>query len=166
MKQVALIRRAIHDLLVKIIHSFERGEPAKRRPQICGKLFLRVMSLAVMLCYTAGCSLFGPRSESIGVSSDPPGARVIASGKPVGTTPLYFEAQRGDNLLIEVQKSGYQTQYRTLSRRMSTLGILDVVGGAIWLVPFFGLLSSAAYEHDPAEIGITLDLDKNVNTTR
>ena len=133
---------------------------------IAKKVSLRLTSLAVISCYMAGCSLFGPRSENIVVSSDPPEAQVIASGKPVGTTPLHFEAQRGDNLLIEVQKSGYQTQYRTLSKRMSTLGILDVVGGAIWLVPFFGLLSSAAWEHDPAEIGITLDPDKNVNTTR
>ena len=137
-----------------------------QQPQIVKKVIFRLISLAMISCFMAGCSLFGPRSESIGVSSDPPGARVIASGKPVGTTPLYFEAQRGNNLLIEVQKSGYQAQYRTLSRRMSTLGILDIVGGAIWLVPFFGLLSSAAYEHDPAEIGITLEPEQKVTPTQ
>ena len=48
---------------------------------------------------------------------------------------------------------------------MSTLGILDIVGGAIWLVPFFGLLSSAAYEHDPTEIGITLEPEQKVAPT-
>lgn len=136
-----------------------------QRLQMVKKISLRLISLVIASCYLAGCSLFGPRSESIGVSSDPPGARVIASGKPVGTTPLYFEAQRGGNLLIEVQKTGYQTQYRTLSRKMSTLGILDIVGGAIWLVPFFGLLSSAAYEHDPAEIGISLEPEQKVAPT-
>jgi hypothetical protein len=137
-----------------------------QRPQIVKRATFQLISLVVISFYMAGCSLFGPRSQSIGVSSDPPGAQVIASGKPVGTTPLYFEAQRGENLLVEVQKSGYQTQYRTLSRKMSTLGILDIVGGAIWLVPFLGLLSSAASEYEPAQIGITLDPDKNVNTTR
>ncbi|TKB65548.1 MAG: PEGA domain-containing protein [Nitrospira sp.] len=125
--------------------------------QIVKKVSFQLISLAVVACYLAGCSLFGPRSESIGVSSDPPGARVIASGKPVGTTPLHFEAQRGDNLLIEVQKSGYQTQYRTLSRKLGSLGILDVVGGAFFLLPLIGLFSSAAWEHDPAEIGIILE---------
>jgi PEGA domain len=135
-------------------------------PQIPMKRFLPALSLAVVVCYTTGCSLFGPRSESIGVSSDPPGARVIASGKPVGTTPLHFEAQRGDNLLIEVQKPGYQTQYRTTSRKLSNLGVLDVVGGAIFLLPLVGLLSSAAWEHDPAEIGVTLEPERNVTPIR
>jgi hypothetical protein len=70
----------------------------------CEKVSFRLISLAIVSCYLVDCSLFGARSESIAISSDPPGARVIASGKPVETTPLYFEAQRGDNLLIEVQK--------------------------------------------------------------
>ena len=135
------------------------------RPQIVKRVTFQLISLVAISFYMAGCSLFGPRNQSIGVSSDPPGAKVIASGKPVGTTPLYFEAQRGENMLIEVQKSGYQTQYRTLSRRMSTLGILDIVGGAIWLVPFLGLLSSAASEFEPAEIGITLEPEQKVAPT-
>ena len=135
-------------------------------PKIADKVSFRLISLLIASCYLAGCSLFAPRSQSIGVSSAPPGAQVIASGKPVGTTPLHFEAHRGENLLIEVQKSGYQTQYRTLSRKMNTIGIIDVVGGAIWLVPFFGLLSSGAYEHDPAEIGITLEPEQKVAPTQ
>jgi hypothetical protein len=114
-------------------------------------------SLVVITCHLSACSLFGPRYETIGVSSDPPAARVTASGKPVGTTPVHFEVHRGDNLLLEVQKTGYQTQYRSASRRLSTLGIADVIGGAIFLLPFIGLLSSGAWEHDPAEFGITLE---------
>lgn len=126
----------------------------------------RVLSLTVIACYMTGCSLFGPRSESIGVSSDPPGARVIVSGKPMGTTPLHFEVQRGDNLLLEIQKSGYQTQFRTSSRKLSSLGILDVVGGAFFLLPLVGLFSSAAWEHDPAEFGIILEPENHATPTR
>jgi hypothetical protein len=83
----------------------------------------------------------------------------------VGTTPLHFEVQRGDTLVVEVRKPGYQTQFRTLSRKMITLGILDIVGGAIWLVPFLGLLSSAASEYEPAQIGITLEPEQKVAPT-
>jgi hypothetical protein len=121
---------------------------------------VKATSLAVAICYLGGCSLFGPRYETIGVSSDPPGANVNVSGRPVGTTPVRFEVHRGDNLLLEVQKSGYQTQYRSASRRLSTLGILDVVGGAMFLLPLIGLISSAAWEHDPGEFGITLEPEK------
>jgi hypothetical protein len=69
----------------------------------------------------------------------------------MGTTPLQFEVDRGENLLLEVQKSGYHTQYRTSSRKLSGLGILDVVSGFFGLVPFVGLTSSGTWEHDPAE---------------
>ena len=78
----------------------------------------------------------------------------------VGQTPIQFEAHRGDNLLIEVQKDGYQTQYRTTSRSLSSLGILDVVGGFVLLVPLVGLLSSGAWKHDPDKYGIILEPGK------
>ena len=129
-------------------------------------LFRKIISLVIIASYLAGCSLFGPRKETIGVSSDPQGAQVIISGTPVGTTPLHFEVHRGDNLLLEIRKPGYQTQYRTPSRRLSSLGILDVVGGAFLLLPLIGLLSSAAWEHDPSEFGITLEPEKQSATTR
>jgi hypothetical protein len=137
-----------------------------QRHRFIANLLCRVLSLMVIVCYMAGCSLFGPRSETIDVSSDPPEARVSVSGRTMGTTPLHFEVQRGDNLLLEIQKSGYQTQYRTSSRKLSSLGILDVVGGAFFLLPLIGLLSSAAWEHDPAVFGIILEPEIHVTPPR
>ena len=135
------------------------------RPQIVKRVTFQLISLVAISFYMAGCSLFGPRNQSIGVSSDPPGLRLSPAGN-LWEQPLFTSRRReGENMLIEVQKSGYQTQYRTLSRRMSTLGILDIVGGAIWLVPFLGLLSSAASEFEPAEIGITLEPEQKVAPT-
>jgi hypothetical protein len=132
----------------------------------CTGIFLcRILSLVVIACYMAGCSLFGPMNQSIDVSSDPPEAQVIVSGKPMGTTPLHFEADRGKDLLLEVQKPGYQTQYRTSSRTLSGLGMLDVISGFFWLVPFVGLASSGAWQHDPAEFGITLVPEKQMTPT-
>ena len=85
---------------------------------------------------------------------------MLAAGQPVGQTPVQFEAHRGDNLLIEVQKAGYQTQYRTTSRTLSSIGTLDVVGGFVFLLPLFGLLSSGAWKHDPDKYGIILEAEK------
>jgi hypothetical protein len=83
-----------------------------------------------------------------------------SGGQAVGEPPIQFEAHRGDNLLIEVQKEGYQTQYRTTSRTLSTIGILDVVGGCLFLVPLLGLLSSGAWKHDPDKYGVILEPGK------
>ncbi len=125
----------------------------------------RILSLVIISCYLAGCSLYGPTKQGIGVISDPPGAQVLVSGKPMGTTPLQFEVDRGENLLLEVQKSGYQAQSRTSSRKLSGLGILDVVSGFFWLVPFVGLTASGAWEHDPSEFGVTLEPENTMTPT-
>ena len=137
-----------------------------RRPQRQRSFSLRALSLAVTVFFMAGCSLFASRSQSIGVSSDPPGAQVLVSGKPMGTTPLHFEVHRGENLLLEVKKSGYHTQFRTFSRKVSTIGIIDLVGACVFLIPIIGLLSSGAWEHDPPEAGVTLEPESNVTPTR
>lgn len=108
----------------------------------------------------SGCSFVAPSMQTIQVTSAPEGAKVRAGGQLMGQTPIQFEAHRGDNLLIEVQKEGYQTQYRTTSRTLSTIGILDVVGGCLFLVPLLGLLSSGAWKHDPDRYGIILDPEK------
>jgi|SRR6185312_2385016 hypothetical protein len=119
----------------------------------------RAIALLALVTFS-GCSLFAPSKQTIQVTSTPEGAKVLAGGQSVGQTPVQFEAHRGDNLLIEVQKTGYQTQYRTTSRTLSSIGILDVVGGFIFLLPLFGLLSSGAWKHDPDKYGIILEPEK------
>lgn len=124
-----------------------------------GTVLKQIVSAAVMVSFS-GCSFFAPSMQTIHVTSSPSDAKVVAGGRPVGQTPVQFEAHRGENLLIEVQKSGYQTQYRTSSRTLSTIGTLDVVGGFFLLLPLFGLLSSGAWKHDPGQYGFILDAEK------
>ena len=132
----------------------------------CAGIFLcRILSLVVIVCYMAGCSLFGPTKQSIGVRSNPPEAQVLVNGKPMGITPLRFDVDRGDNILLEIQKSGYHMEYRKSSSNLSGLGLLDVVSGFFWLIPFVGLTSSAAWQHDPADFEITLLPEKSMTPT-
>lgn len=123
---------------------------------------VRSLVALVAACSMVGCSLFGPRMQTIAVSSDPMGASVIMNGERVGNAPVRHQVRRGEDLLIEVRKRGYETQFRNPSRSLSGLGILDVVGGAIILVPFFGLLSSAAWEHEPSTFGVILTPEKEI----
>jgi len=54
----------------------------------------------------AGCSLFGPRVQTIRISSEPSGAVAIVNGHRVGNTPLRTQVHRGEDMLVEVREEG------------------------------------------------------------
>ena len=118
---------------------------------------LRVVAVLVIVPYFCACSLFGPNMQTLTVSSDPAGAEVLLNGTRVGETPLQTQVPRREELLVEVRKPGYRTEYRQPDRTLSTLGILDVVAGSVILIPLLGLLSPAAWQQDPETFGINLD---------
>lgn len=118
---------------------------------------LRNTLVVALVISMAGCSLFGSRMQTITIGSDPEGADVIINHERVGQTPLRYQVQRGEDVLVQISKPGYETAFRNTSRNISTLGIIDVVGGVICLLPFVGLFSNAAWEHEPASIGVVLE---------
>jgi hypothetical protein len=121
----------------------------------------RVVIVPILIaCQLFGCSLFGSRKQILTVTSEPSGAEVSIGGMVVGTTPLQHEVERGGSVLVGVKKSGYQAQYRNSSRKLSTLGVMDVIGGWLLLLPFLGLFSNAAWEYDPETFGFVLDPEK------
>ncbi len=117
----------------------------------------RVLGALTCAVYLSGCSLFGGSSQNFAVSSDPVGATVRINGQQVGVTPLQQQVSRRGDLLIEVEKAGYKSQFRQTSRKLSSLGIIDVVGGAVLLLPLIGLIAPGAWEQDPAAMGFSLE---------
>lgn len=117
----------------------------------------RVLGALTCAVYLSGCSLFGGSSQNFAVSSDPVGATVRINGQQVGVTPLQYQVDRRGDLLIEVEKTGYKSQFRQTSRKLSSLGIADVIGGAFLLLPLIGLVAPGAWEQDPAVMGFSLE---------
>lgn len=93
------------------------------------------------------------------VNSEPPGAQVLINGTVAGTPPLQSQVPRRGDLTVEVHKTGYQTQSRVTGRKLSSTGIVDVIGGAVFLLPLLGLIAPGAWEQDPSTIDITLEPD-------
>ena len=118
---------------------------------------IQKMASVVAAISLTGCSLFGPRMQTLTISSDPTGAQVLINTDNVGNTPLRHQVHRGEDVLIEARATGYQTGYRKTNRTLSTLGLVDLLAGCVFVVPFLGLLSSAAWQHEPDAFGITLD---------
>lgn len=119
--------------------------------------YARVLGALTCAVYLSGCSFFGGSSQNFAVSSDPMGATVRINGQQVGVTPLQHEVSRRGDLLVEVEKTGYKSQFRQTSRKLSSLGIVDVIGGAVLLVPLIGLIAPGAWEQDPAAMGFSLE---------
>lgn len=122
----------------------------------------RTVGIACLtVCYLnlTACPLFGGTSQSLTVNSDPPGANVLINGTSAGTTPLQYQVPRRGDLTVEVQKPGYTPQTRVTGRKLSSVGTVDVIGGALFLLPLLGLIAPGAWEQDPGIIGITLEPD-------
>ncbi|MBS0169732.1 MAG: PEGA domain-containing protein [Nitrospira sp.] len=118
-----------------------------------------VAMLLASSLHLGGCSIFGGSSQPLIVNSDPPGANVLINGTLAGTTPLQYQVPRRGDLTVEVNKAGYHSQSRMTGRKLSSVGIVDVIGGAVFLLPLLGLITPGAWEQDPGTIGITLEPD-------
>lgn len=108
--------------------------------------FFRMTVALLLAVAVSGCSLFAPHTQTITINGQPEGAKVIVNGN-VYVAPCMFEIKRNQSLNIIVTKKGYETYTNQSSFGLSTIGLVDVVGGAIWLVPFIGLVSPGAFAH-------------------
>ena len=129
------------------------GKPAVR------PMFYRVVASMVLVTFTtylASCSFFVSGQQIISVSSDPDNAKVVINGNFAGATPLQYSIDRKQESMISISKEGYRAANRSTSRKLSTTGILDIIGGCFLLLPFLGLISSGAWEQEPSNIGVSL----------
>jgi hypothetical protein len=86
---------------------------------------------AVTLGAFAGCA------SSTVLQSQPPGARVLINGQPVGTTPYTMTDTKivGSTTQIRLEYPGY-APLDTVISRSETVDILALIGGLLVLVPF------------------------------
>ncbi len=116
-----------------------------------------IVTLAVLALINAtSCSLVAPRMQSISVTSEPGGARVSINGMSAGVTPTQYKIKKNEETSIVVGKDGYETATRLTSTTLSTIGIVDIVGGCIFLLPFLGLLAPGAWKQDPSNVHLNL----------
>lgn len=120
------------------------------------KKILIALLCVQFLVYTSACSLFVNHYQTIGIATDPPGAQIVVNGSAVGAAPVQAQVVRDQNAQILATKPGYQLVTRQTTMRISPWGVLDIVGGCFWLVPFFGLLGPGAWKQTPENITITL----------
>lgn len=120
-------------------------------------LVLLVISVAIT---QVGCSTFVPHKQKVSITASEPDAKIFVNGDFIGVGRVSTRVARNKDASIMVKCDGYYTAVREVGTTMSMTGILDIIGGWCFLVPFLGLLSPGSRELDSPNLSIVLDKEK------
>ena len=104
---------------------------------------------AAMLLGPAGCSLFVDSHQSVRIEASDPGARLFVDGQEVGTGSALVPMRRNRTHSVRAEAPDGRVAQGRIRKNISTTGILDIVGGFFFLVPFLGILGPGFWELDP-----------------
>ena len=117
----------------------------------------KIITLLLVLCHLTGCSAFAPTQQKVSVLTNVADAKIYANGEFIreGQEAEFF-VRRDNNAQIMIIADGYHTAYKQIGSELNTLGILDIIGGIVWLVPFLGLCFPGSKSLDSTNIAIQL----------
>ena len=108
---------------------------------------------AVLVLGAPGCSLFAGSRATITVTATDPAAQIWIDGAMYGTGTVQAVVARDESHTV-IARVGDRVGVRSVGRTVSTTGILDIVGGILWLIPLLGLLGPGFW--DPEEDHVTV----------
>ncbi|MDD3885552.1 MAG: hypothetical protein PHI35_01625 [Victivallaceae bacterium] len=118
---------------------------------------LTIAAAAALIAFVSGgCSWFAQPRQMISINLLPPDATITVNGALFQGSPMYYEAYRGNDMLISVQRPEKRTRYFVVGRHLSSTGVLDSIGSVI-ILPIFGLCAPGAWNFDTRNINIDLD---------
>ena len=110
--------------------------------------------LLAMVTGSPGCSFFRSSTQPVAIMATDPNAEIYANGRPVGRGTVTVELPRDRDQTIMARTDDNRTGTATIKSHLGSGGITDIVGGAIILVPFFGLLAPGSRDLDASSVVI------------
>ena len=114
----------------------------------------RLISIFLIIVLT-GCSAFSPTVQTISVECSPDDSVLMINGQRY-EAPVQLEVKRNKSVRIQASKKGYTPYRHTIDYHMNTLGILDLIGTCIFLIPVIGFIRGGAWSLDETEVSIQL----------
>src|SRR5262245_56557942 len=105
---------------------------------------------------SSGCSFFRSSTQPVTIMASDPNAEIYANGRPVGRGTATVELRRDRDQSIMARTDDNRTGTATIKSHLGSGGITDIVGGAIILVPFFGLLAPGSRDLDASSVVIEI----------
>ena len=120
--------------------------------------WISALLTGVFLATQTGCSTVASRTQQITVMTTEPDAKIVVNGQVVGTGQATVKVPCDRNVAILATKDGYYPAAKDIRPEFSRVGILDIVGGSICLLPFLGLLFPGS--HVIPESNVVLPMQK------
>jgi len=117
----------------------------------------RICIIGVLGCLLEACSFLNFSDEYIQVATSEDDAKIYINSVYEGQGSANVKVVRDEDVSILVKKKGFRPETREISRKLSSVGFVDLLGGAIIVLPLFGLLSSGAWEPEQNNISIILE---------
>ena len=95
-----------------------------------------------------GCSAFQPKTQNVTITTPTPGAMISVDGENKGPSPVSVALRRNQEHSIIARAAGGGTGTYNLGTRISTTGVLDIVGTVIFIVPVIGVFTPGFKELD------------------
>jgi len=109
------------------------------------------------LIFGQGCSLFVPKLQPITLRATDPSAEIFVNDLSVGKGTVSTSLDRTKTYGVIARTPSGKTGAANINRRISTTGVLDLVGGVFLLVPFLGIFGPGFWELDPDNVVISVN---------
>jgi uncharacterized protein YceK len=116
------------------------------------------LAAATMASLTiSGCAtVISGTTQTLTFNSEPSGAEVYLDGARVGTTPVSLSVKKNKKDSVMIQKEGYKTITRDITKSYDPVTILSV----FWDYSTTDMISGAAFEYEPNSYFVELDKDE------
>jgi hypothetical protein len=114
------------------------------------------MVLALCSCLL-GCSMLVQSQQQLTVTASENDADIFVNGRHIGQGTATVMVPRNKSASIMVKKDGFNPAEKTIGYGLATVGVVDLVGGVICLVPLVGLLAPGAQELRQDNVAIPLE---------
>ena len=120
------------------------------------KKFVCLLLITSFGFLSSGCSMFVSHKQSLGITTSEPDAQIYVNGEFIGNGNMSMRVPRDQSVSIMAKKDGFYPATRDIGTKMSFIGILDIIGGCCFLLPFIGLAFPGSHSLDRNNVAIVL----------
>jgi hypothetical protein len=124
------------------------------------EVFRKSVSVLLVVAFAAvqiGCSAFAGSRQPFSVTASEQDAKIYINGDYAGVGNVKTTVPKDKSVSVMVKKDGYYPATRDIGTKMSFIGILDIIGGCIFLIPLIGLAFPGSHELDQSNVSVVMD---------